>query len=108
MLDFNHIVHSGEMWADHKQPYLRGVRRKLDFVENLLPSAGPFRKKFYSLIAHFIFHLSGLFSSPNFEQESKSGTGKAAQCSLRVRSVKNSGSQWDHDTHQYQILSYVY
>lgn len=64
MLDFNHILHSGEMWADHKKPYLRGVRRKLDFMENLLPSAGPFRKKFYSLIPRFVFRFSRLCFLP--------------------------------------------
>ena len=98
LLDFNHILCAGGMWADHKKPYLRGVRGKLDFLGNLLPSAGPLRKAFYSLIAHFIFHLSGLHFLPQTLNESPSlEVEQAAQnsCSLRVGSADSSGRPWD-------------
>ena len=65
------FILDGEIWADHKKPYLRSMRIKLDFMGNLLPSAGPSREKFYFPIIYFTFHFSGLGFLPQTLNKSR-------------------------------------
>lgn len=92
-----HAFIPGQCELTTRNPVLRGVRGKLDFTGNLLPSAGPCRKKFYSLITHFVFHFFRLCvffpALYNSEQGSRRGAGKAEQ--LQFTSVKNSKSPED-------------